>query len=413
MVLARCTRLPDGFSVSEAQYQVAMGQGDSLAAALAEGRAFLADYTVLDGVPCGQTEGVQKYLPAPRALYAADRAGSMRAVAVQCGPSPDRYPVWTPADGWRWRMANLCVQVADANHHEGSAHLGRTHMVMEAATRPLAVLLEPHTDTTLAINHSAKTSLIAPGGTVDEVFAAKISAFGDFVQSQVSPLSIRDLDPVGDLAARGLDDRIVLPVHPYRDDVLPVWGALGDHVDAYLRLYYRSDADVRADTELAGFVAALGAQDGGRLHQVPAVNTVEELVALVRSLLFVATAQHSAVNFPQFRAMAYPPNMPGALFAPVPSAHTPDTEAAFYELLPSSKVTNSGAAMVYLLSAMQMSTLGHYAPTDFQDPRVAPLLARFRRALDGVEQATAQRDAGRWLPYPHLRPSRILQSISI
>ena len=29
------------------------------------------------------------------------------------------------------------------------------------------------------------------------------------------------------------------------------------------------------------------------------------------------------------------------------------------------------------------------------------------------QDATSERDAGRWLPYPYLRPSKILQSISI
>ncbi|MBP6829897.1 MAG: hypothetical protein KA978_03880 [Deltaproteobacteria bacterium] len=422
-VLRRCTRLPEGFAVTEAHYRIAMGDGDRLAAAMAEGRLFIADYSALDGLACGVSEGRQKYLAAPRALYAVDRRGRLRSVAVQCGLQPDRYPVVTPADGWHWRMANLCVQVADANHHEASAHLGRTHMVMEAVAvamkrelapqHPIAVLLEPHIETTLAINHSAKTSLIAPGGTVDQAFALKIRTFGEVVRDQVSSYSIRHANPAADLAARGLDDREALPEHPYREDVLPVWGALRDHADAYVRLYYAEDAQVQADTELAGFVRALGSRDGGRLHDVPAVATVDDLVGLVTTFLFIATAQHSAVNFPQFRFMGYMPNMAGALFAPVPTAETPNTEAAFSELLPPTKTTNSAVAMVYVLSDLQVTTLGHYGLSAFSDLRVIPLIARFRSALGAIDDAIAERDAARWLPYPYLRPSRILQSIAV
>lgn len=229
----------------------------------------------------------------------------------------------------------------------------------------------------------------------------------------MSSYSIRHANPAADLAARGLDDREALPEHPYREDVLPVWGALRDHADAYVRLYYAEDAQVQADTELAGFVRALGSRDGGRLHDVPAVATVDDLVGLVTTFLFIATAQHSAVNFPQFRFMGYMPNMAGALFAPVPTAETPNTEAAFSELLPPTKTTNSAVAMVYVLSDLQVTTLGHYGLSAFSDLRVIPLIARFRSALGAIDDAIAERDAARWLPYPYLRPSRILQSIAV
>ncbi|MCA9567119.1 MAG: hypothetical protein KC656_04725, partial [Myxococcales bacterium] len=420
-VLARCTAIPDGFGVTEEHVRRAIG--DSLEAALAEGRAFLADYRALEGVPCGITDGGrQKYLAAPMALYIA-KGGQLRSVAVQCGSDPSRYPVRTPGDGWHWRMATQCVQVADANHHEGSAHLGRTHLVMEAVTvamkrelapnHPLAVLLEPHTETTLAIDHSAKTSLIARGGTVDTVFAAKIRSFGDFVQSQVSAWSIRDTDPRVQLARRGLDDTDVLPVHPYRDDVGPVWDAIHTHVGAYLRLYYPNDATVRADTEVQAFVHALSAHDGGRLHDVPAANGFDDLHGLVTSLVFTASAQHSAVNFPQFRFMSYAPNMAGALFAPPPDVDTANTEAAFLRMLPPGSITASGATMVFLLSHVRDTTLGAYGPKAFTDPRVAPLVARFQASLRNVEAGCQRRDATRWLTYPYLHPSQILQSISI
>ncbi len=421
-VLARCTQLPAGFAVTEAHFKQALPK-DSLAMALKEGRAFLADYSALEGVTCGVSEGDQKYLAGPMALYVADKEGVLRSVAVQCGSDASVYPPRTPADGWHWRMANLCVQVADANHHEGSAHLGRTHMVMEAVTlsmkremapnHPLAILLEPHTETTLAINASAKTDLIAPGGTVDTVFAAKIRDFGDFVESQVSTLSIRNCDPRSDLTARGLMDTDILPVHPYRDDVLPVWDAIETYVEEYVGLYYSDDAAVQGDVELQGFVAALSAVDGGRLHDVPEVTTVAEASALIARLVFTGSAQHSSVNFPQFRFMSYSPNMAGALFAPVPDVDTPNTEEEFYKLLPPSIIFAKGANMVYLLSDMQETTLGDYEEGHFSDPRLPPIIARFRANLRGVEAGCMARDAKRYLPYPYLHPSNILQSISI
>ena len=97
-----------------------------------------------------------------------DPIARLRSVCIQNGQDPSIYPVVTPRDGWHWRMANQCVQVADANHHESHAHLGRTHFVMEVATlamkrelgptHPVAVLLEPHTATTMKDIHMQRRS---------------------------------------------------------------------------------------------------------------------------------------------------------------------------------------------------------------------------------------------------------------
>lgn len=420
-VLARCTAIPDGFGVTEEHVRRAIG--DSLEAALAEGRAFLADYRALEGVPCGITDGGrQKYLAAPMALYIA-KGGQLRSVAVQCGSDPSRYPVRTPGDGWHWRMATQCVQVADANHHEGSAHLGRTHMVMEAvavamkrqlaSTHPLTPLLTAHTETTLAINASAKTSLIAPGGTVDTTFAAKIRVFGDIVRGAVQSWPLDRATPRQDLEARGLLDVEALPVHPYREDALPVWDALAAFLGEYVALYYTADTAVQADGELQAFVRDLAAPDAGRLPGVPEVQTRAQLAQLLTILVFTATAQHSAVNFTQYPYMGYVPNMGGALYAPPPTGASAASEEAYLALMAPMGVALDSISMVYLLSEVRDSTLGEYGPTRFQDLRVLPLVKRFQAALRDVEQATAARDASRWLPYPYLRPSQILQSISI
>lgn len=420
MVLTRITEIPEGFAVTDAH--VLPIAGVDLETLLAQGRAFITDYRMLEGVPCGTVEGEQKYLAGPIALFAAVN-GQLRSVAVQVGSDPRRFPVVTPAEGWAWRMACQCLQVADANHHEGSSHLGRTHMVMEATTiamkrelapnHPLAVLLEPHTETTLAIDHSAKTSLIARGGTVDTVFAAKIAAFGDFVHSQVSTLQLDRVPPRIELADRGLDDRDILPVHPYRDDIVEVWDAIESWVSEYVALYYAGDAEVLGDVELQAFARALGSESGGRLQGVPDATTVAGVTRLMATLVFIASAQHSAVNFPQFDNMSYSPNMAGALFAKPPEKGDEASEHAFFDMLPPAIVMLKGASMVYLLSNVHDTKLGNYRPDAFTDPRVVPLVARFQSALKDVEANIDERDASRWLSYPYLKPSNILQSISI
>ena len=282
-----------------------------------------------------------------------------------------------------------------------------------APNHPLAVLLNAHTVTTMAINHSAKTDLIAPGGTVDTTFAPKIRQFGELVRKALLSYPLTSANPRSDLGARGLLDAAVLPQHPYRDDALPLWDAIVDYITEYTSLYYPTDAEVGADNELQAFVGLLSAPDGGRLVGVPALQTTASLAHLLATLVFIATAQHSAVNFSQYDHMSYAPNMGGALYAPAPNMTTPNTEAAYMALLTPRKVAVSSASFVYLLSNVRVSRLGEYAPGTFIDPNVQPVLARFQDRLIRLEEESKARDAKRLLSYPYLRPSQVLQSISI
>ena len=424
MVLARCSRLPDHFPVDEERFERVM-RGDSLIAAAAEGRLYLADYALLDGLTAGVTDGIQKYLSAPIALFAVERGtGSLRPVAIQCGQMPGREnPLVSPGDGWRWRIAMNLVQIADANHHEGVAHLGRTHMIMEAVkvvmerqlahAHPLYALLHPHVETTLAINESAKTSLIAAGGTVDRCFGPTITDFCGVVRKAVATYRLDETAPAQDMTTRGLDYVEGLPNHPYREDASLVWDAVHEFVTAYVALYYTSDADVGGDTELQAFVLELGADAGGRLQGVPPANTVEQLVFLLTRLLFIAGPQHSAVNFPQFPIMGFVSNMPGASYRPQMSADTPDEEVEYTRMFPPWRIAIEGTTMIFLLSSMRDSKLGDYGLLHFRDLRVHPVVVAFQRRLQEVEKVIEERDPRRLMSYPYLRPSQILQSISI
>lgn len=425
MVLFRVTQVPEHFPVTPAIYGQVMGEGDSLDAALGEGRVYLADYAILSGVIGGKTNGLQKYVSAPMALYAVERgSGVLRPVAIQCGQTPSKdFPLFTPNDGWHWRMAMAQVQAADASAHEGIFHLGRTHLVMEAVclaakrqlaeAHPLSVLLTPHFDHTLAINDSAKFSLTAPDGTVDHCFGPRIDQFGGLVRKALQTLSWQNLDPNLELRSREVHDPEALPMYPYRDDALPVWKAIRDWVSDYVGHYYGTPEDVQGDEELQAFVREISSPDGGRIPGVPVPNTVNDLVELVTRIVFTASAQHSAVNFSQFPFMSMIVNMPGASYTPPPTKETPNDEATYTAMMPPMKTAVEGANMVYLLSNLRISTLGHYPLTQFKDPRMVAALSRFRSALSEVENATEQRDKTRFMSYPYLRPSLILQSISI
>lgn len=421
MVLARCTQLPDHFRPDPERF-AQLFDGDSLDAAAAEHRLYIADYAILNRLATGTTEGYAKFVAAPIALFCVDRKHrQLRPVAIQLGQSPGpTSPMVYPDGSWTWRSAMLTVQIADANVHQGISHLGRTHMVMEAVglavqrqlspRHPLHKLLTPHLETTAAINYSAKTSLIAPGGTVDRCFAGTIEAFGDVVRTALATYPIESTGPLDDLKARGLDDTEALPQHPYRDDVTIIAGIVSDYVNDYVRLYYATDDDVAEDYELQAFVNELGDNDGGRLRGIPEVQTVAALQALITRFVFIAGPGHSCVNFPQFPFMGFIPNYCGASFSPIPTGEV--DEAQFTAMQPPHRIAFEGLNMLYFLSENQHTTFGDYDWGAFGS-EVKPTLKRLKSALAEAEKTIQARDGGRLITYPFLLPSRILQSISI
>jgi arachidonate 15-lipoxygenase len=428
--------LPEKFPVTDAQFQSVMGPDDTLARAGREGRLYLVDYAVFQGLPTGQTSGGQKYLEAPLALFAVPAANQpdrkLRPVAIQCSQTPGRSnPIFTPKDGTTWNLARLHVQVADGNYHELIAHLGLTHLVLEEFTmatprqlapqHPLYLLLTPHFQGTLAINNAAETSLIAPGGPVDRLLAGEITAATQLTIQAVANHSINQSFLPRALAARRVEDASKLPDYPYRDDALLLWNDIRAWVSEYLAIYYNDDAAVRSDYELQGWVAELSSAEGGKLKDVGenggGIQTFEYLVDLATYVIFTASVQHAAVNFPQRTIMSFTPALPLAAYAPAPTSVEEELPAsAELAHLPPLQMSFLQQQVTFGLGNVYFKRLGGYdaylREPWFEDARVWPALEVFQKRLRATEREIGQRNLSR-IPYETLLPSAIPQSINI
>jgi arachidonate 15-lipoxygenase len=419
------TRLP----ITEAQYQAVMGAQDSLAAALAGGRLYLADYSVFDGGLNGSFPAAQKFNYAPLALFAVPMGGkSLMPVAIQCAPQPGAdTPIFTPPDGYDWLIAKTIVQIADGNFHEAVSHLGRTHLFVEpfvlathnqfSSKHPLRVLLTPHFEGTLAINNAAQSALIAPQGGVDKLMSGSIDQSRVFAikGAQSYLLNINTSTLPLTLARRGVDDTAALPDYPYRDDALLLWGAINQWVSQYVKYYYPFDAAVESDVELQNWVAELVAHDGGRLNNIGEANkltTCTQLSDLITLICFTASAQHAAVNYPQNTIMSYAPAMPLAGYTPAPTAKAGATESDFLKLLPPLDIAELQLEVGYLLGSVYYTRLGDYGANYFTDPTIQGYLAQFQQELVKIEAEIQMRNQTR-TPYEYLMPSRVPQSINI
>lgn len=426
--------LPANFPLTDADY-AAVVNGDTVDAALAQNRLYLCDYAPLSVLVDGEWNGLPKHVWQPMALFAVPPGGSsLVPVAIQCGQDSSTNPIFTPsvsADAqWGWEMAKLIVQVADGNYHELFAHLARTHLVIEAVTvathrhlatqHPLWALLVPHCEGTLFINDQAATSLITAGGPIDHIFGGTITS------SQAAACGARlgfDFSAhflPANLVARNVADAAALPDYPYRDDALLVWNAIHDWSQQYVHIYYADDAAVIADTELAAWTACL--EGDGKLTGFGPIATRAALVGACTMIIFTASAQHAAVNFPQKDVMAFAPAVTGAVWSEAPTHQAGHAKTQWLEQMPPLSLALEQLNVLTLLGSLHYRPLGDYRSNDypykpwFQDPQIIGsgcALERFKQTLADVEARIVERNSERMWPYPYLQPSLIPTSINI
>lgn len=463
--------LPADCGFTEADFAAAIPAGDSLAAALAEGRLFLCAYRELLNVQPGSLPVPQeisidyaadpaawdaayrareasygagarhKALVAPLALFAI-RRGQRRLTPVAIQLFPDghagkRHRVFSPRDGLAWLAAKACVHAADATVHEVISHLGRTHLVQEAfylalrnnlsVRHPLHRLLVPHFTGTLSINAGANQTLVAPGGFVDQMLLPTIGEAIKLCGQAVLTSDFGDEIFLQNLVVRGMHD--VDLDYPYRDDGKLVWRAISDWVTGYVNHVYKDDQQVAADAELQAMVRQVGQYKqldasgrlcGGGLRGVgeggARVVTRAYLAKMLTQIIWNGSGQHAAVNFPQAGPMVYAPNFPLALRAPAPSApHM--TEEEYLDLLPNYESAHVQLFVLELLGSFHHTVLGHYPPgpagaSHFGPGPVAELQRTLLHDLAQVEETIRGRNQHR-TSYDYLLPSKIPQSINI
>lgn len=413
-------RLPiDNFPITEAQYQSVMGTHDSIQLASEEKRLYVIDYAIFKNAVNGNFPTEQKFVSAPIALFAVpmgdDANRQLKVVAIQCEqmPGPDN-PVLIPpasdaseAEQYQWLFAKSIFQISDSNYHEAVSHLGRTHLMVEPFvmathrqlldTHPLSLLLRPHFEGTLAINNAAHSRLIAPGGGVDQLLGSTIDNDRVFAALELLSIGFNDAMLPNQIKQNGVDDTAAFPVYPYRDDALMIWTAIHEWVTAYLGLYYDSDSDVQQDLALQGWAKEITDPGGGRLRGFGESETLEEpskgairsltyLVDVATTVIFTSSAQHAAVNFPQYELMGYAPGFPLAGYNPNAKVTSIQNEKDFLSFLPPLDQAQNQLNLLYLLSSVNYTKLGCYPDDHFTDEQVDVPLQQFQAKLEEIEK---------------------------
>uniref|UniRef100_A0ACD5WEU4 Uncharacterized protein n=2 Tax=Avena sativa TaxID=4498 RepID=A0ACD5WEU4_AVESA len=298
---------------------------------------------------------------ATRTIFFLTQAGTLKPIAIElCLPpsqsgEPQPSKVLTPpcdaTSNWIWMLGKAHVSSNDAGVHQLVNHWLRTHAIMEpfilaahrrmSAMHPIFKLLHPHMRYTLEINALARQSLINAEGVIESCFTPGP------VSGEISSAYYRghwrfDLEGLpADLLRRGVakEDatqphgiRLLIEDYPYANDGLLLWSAIGSWVESYVQLYYPDAGTVQNDDELQGWYHEsihVGHADLRDAPWWPPLSTPRDLAAILTTLVWLASAQHAALNFGQYPLGGYVPNRPPLMRRLLPD---PERDAAEYAM---------------------------------------------------------------------------------
>ncbi|CAM9125217.1 unnamed protein product [Bubo scandiacus] len=427
IVIRRCAALPPKFPVTPEMVASSLGGGTHLDKEMEEGRVFLVDYEVLEGIPSGTIHGRQQHVAAPLCLLHQGADGLLRPIAIQLSQTPGpASPIFLPSDGeWDWLLAKTWVRNADFYSHQLLTHLLRTHLFAEVfavatlrqlpSCHPLFKLLVPHFHFTLHINTLARSVLINPGGVIDKASGVTYEGLLLIVRRGLESVTYTSLCLPDDIRHRGLSR---LPNYHYRDDGLSLWEAIASFVGGIVDFYYGEDAAVSGDAELQAWVMDIFTNGflGRTSSGIPSsLQTVAELSKFLTMVMFTCSTQHAAVNNGQYDLGAYMPNAPSSMRHPPPREKGKAFLQHFLDTVPEVDTTaNILVALILLSSRLKdVRLLGQYPEERFTELEPRRLIRAFQGRLEEIRDHIEERNQWAELRYNYMNPLETENSISI
>ena len=173
------------------------------------------------------------------------------------------------------------------------------------------------------------------------------------------------------------------------------------------------------DGELADWCASLIAD--GKIKGFTTITSRAQLVDVLTMIVFTATAQHAAVNFPQKPLMTYVPALTGAGWQDAPAQQSGHSEQQWLAMLSPIQYALEQLNVLHLLGSVHFRALGDYRSNDFpylewfEDLAITKSggpLQRFKQSLLDVQAQIEARNTAR-ISYSFLLPKSIPNSINI
>lgn len=217
------------------------------------------------------------------------------SIATELGIVHPEHPLWPRA---------VQVALCAAGTHTGLIrHWNWLHLTVgesvALATRrtfpphhPICRLLWPHVYGTHQSNYFGNVAQLRPGGDFEQVYSLTHAGICAAFDAAGADFRMDFGDPVADAERRGLaGSGLDLPT---QRNMVALFRVMERHAERYVRLYYASDSDVRADPALQEWVKVLG-----RFMPHAGLGPLEskaQLVALVARFIHLVTAYHESVG---------------------------------------------------------------------------------------------------------------------
>lgn len=174
--------------------------------------------------------------------------------------------------------------------------------------------------------------------------------------------------------------RLLLKDYPYGADGLDLWTAIKEWVANFCKHFYHDDHAIISDIEIQAWWKEIrrtghGDKRGDEECWLP-LDSLVNLIQVLTTLIWIASALHAAINFGQYGYAGYPPNRPTRCRKFIPAEGTPeyadfmrDPDKYFLEMLPDRFTTTLGIALIEVLSGHTANEvyLGQRASTTWTD----------------------------------------------
>lgn len=419
--------LPAQFKIKETSLSIST---EALDTALNENRLYMVNFEMLKTLKNHQGEvgGHKKYVTTPIALFYLQDSGQLRPLAIQLDVTSDTgkdNPIITPADGNDWKVARTCLMAADGAVHDLWTHAVQIHYVMEAVimtsyrqlgqSHPLLALLGPHLQYTLGVNVHPLYER-APDGSIPiygKMFPCDNEALVKFMGEGMRQFKFRERAFPNDIKRRHMENSSLN--YPYRDDGLPVWNAIQKFARDYVHVYYKTDQQVVEDYELQAWANELGGEraDGAcGLEDFPGSFSNKQTVAeIFGQIIFIATAHHSSIHYPQNPYAQFVPNMPNSVY------ESPDTllnkdidEKQLMSLLPRFGMALQ-QSLIYYLVGFKVNKLGEY-PVKMFCPEAISVIEQYQSELKQLSKAHKNKYQNQKHQYPYMDPENIPNGVT-
>lgn len=393
-------------------------------------RFYMTDYSMLKPL-CdnpGEVDGSRKYVMPAIALYYMEDDGILSIKAVQLDVTEDTdqeglNPIIAPNDE-RWNMARTYLQAADGTHQELWTHATRIHYVLESVimvswrqlgkNHPLLALLKPHLELTLSVNVNPLFEKSADGTipSFGKMFACDNDALVAFMGEGMKSYSFKEFIFPTELANRHVTDPRL--VYPYRDDGLLMWEEIKRFVGDYLHFWYKTNEDVTQDYELQNWAVELGgarSENHCGLTDFPIeFENVEQLIDVVAHIIFIATAHHSSVHYPQYECAGFAPNLPfSAYVAPmVDPKYYQDEEDLVKFFPPYTQALEQ--AFIFYFTNFKVNRIGKYEDVSKE---IMPIIKQHQSNLERIHQKIEKRNQDRLYHYSHMDPVNVPNSVTV